>query len=59
MEIQSVKEKNCVYTNTLSHYKVITTDSIVMDVPLSESNTTYQVILAWVKEGNTIEPADE
>ena len=28
-------------------------------VPVSEDNSDYQAILAWVAEGNTIEPADE
>ena len=28
-------------------------------VPVSEDNSDYQEILAWVAEGNTIEPADE
>ena len=28
-------------------------------VPLDPDNTDYQAILAWVAEGNTIEPADE
>ena len=28
-------------------------------VPKDEQNTDYQAILAWVAEGNTIEPADE
>ena len=30
-----------------------------LSVPLAEGNTDYQEILAWVAEGNTIEPADE
>ena len=28
-------------------------------VPKDEQNIDYQAILAWVAEGNTIEPADE
>ena len=28
-------------------------------IPISESNTDYLEVLAWVEEGNTIEPADE
>ena len=28
-------------------------------VPMSEENRDYRQILAWVAEGNTIEPADE
>jgi hypothetical protein len=28
-------------------------------VPMADDNSNYQKILAWVAEGNTIEPADE
>ena len=28
-------------------------------VPITEENSDYRKILAWVAEGNTIEPADE
>ena len=31
----------------------------VYAVPVSEGNSDYQAILAWVAEGNTPEPADE
>ena len=28
-------------------------------IPMADDNSKYQEILAWVAEGNTIEPADE
>ena len=28
-------------------------------IPINEGNIKYQEVLAWVAEGNTIEPADE
>ena len=28
-------------------------------IPINEKNIEYQEVLAWVAEGNTIEPADE
>ena len=34
-------------------------DDQTLSVPTDENNTDYQAILAWVAEGNTIEPADE
>ena len=30
-----------------------------LSVPMNEENSDYLEILAWVAEGNTIEPADE
>ena len=38
--------------------KVIQGD-LTWSVPMVNDNSTYQEILAWVAEGNTIEPADE
>ena len=34
-------------------------NSEVWVCPLSDDNRHYQEVLAWVAEGNTIEPADE
>ena len=34
-------------------------DNSMMTVPANADNMDYQEILAWVAEGNTIEPADE
>ena len=28
-------------------------------IPINEGNIEYQEVLAWVAEGNTIEPADD
>ena len=59
MTIQSVKKMNDAYNNNnLDHYRLTTTDNIIMDVPLDEENSDYQTILKWVAEGNTIEEAD-
>ena len=59
MIIQSVKKMNDTYNNNnLDHYRLTTTDGIIMDVPLDEANTDYQEIQQWVTEGNTIEEAD-
>ena len=44
--------------NNLDHYRLTTTDGIIMDVPLDEGNKDYQEIQQWVTEGNTIEEAD-
>ena len=59
MTIQSVKKMNDAYNNNnLDHYRLTTTDNIIMDVPLDEGNKDYQEIQEWVAEGNTIEEAD-
>ena len=33
-------------------------DGVQWGVPISNDNTDYQAILAWVADGNTIEEAD-
>ena len=37
----------------------VTQGNQTWSVPMDDDNTDYQNILAWVAEGNTIEPADE
>ena len=45
----------------MSRITIVPDDQVVTvdGVPVSEDNSDYQKILAWVAEGNTIEPADE
>ena len=45
--------------NTAVDVTFLNDDHTRMSIPLSEGNTDYREILAWVAEGNTIEPADE
>jgi hypothetical protein len=42
-----------------SIYVISNDGTTTTSVPVSEDNPNYQAILAWVAEGNTIEPADE
>ena len=59
MIIQSVKKMNDVYNNNkFDNYRLTTTDGIIMSVPVDEENRSYQAIMKWVAEGNTIEEAD-
>lgn len=54
---QYIKDKIADETNTIH---VVCNDSeLDRYVPMSEDNSDYQVILAWVAEGNTIKPVDE
>ena len=54
---QYIKDKIADVTNTIH---VVCNDSeLDLYVPMNEDNTDYQEILAWVAEGNTIDPADE
>ena len=54
---QYIKDKIADVTNTIH---VVCNDSeLDLYVPMIEDNTDYQEILAWVAEGNTIDPADE
>jgi hypothetical protein len=48
---QTDEDGNEVYTT------IIRSDDAL--IPMVEGNTDYQDVLAWVAEGNTIEPADE
>ena len=54
---QYIKDKIADVTNTIH---VVCNDSeLDRYVPMNEDNSDYQEILAWVAEGNTIDPADE
>ena len=58
--ILGVKEKNSPELNTFMGYEVTYSDfENLWFVPKNEEVTEYLAILAWVAEGNTIEPADE
>tara|TARA_R100001591_G_scaffold110140_1_gene120866 strand:+ start:1096 stop:1275 length:180 start_codon:yes stop_codon:yes gene_type:complete len=47
----AIDGKNC-------SIQVIDENDKCFSVPLDNENTDYQNILAWVKEGNTIQEAD-
>ena len=51
--------KKILINNGLKTIIRMTRDEITSFVPINEANQDYQKILAWVAEGNTIEPADE
>ena len=53
-QINTVEKKYDAITNTVVNYKVTTTDSVEIFVPLVEDNTDYQTIQEWVADGNTI-----
>ena len=38
---------------------VVVTDSKTIQAPMILESQTYQAVLEWVAEGNTITPADE
>ena len=54
---QYIKDKIADATNTI--HVVCNGSELDRYVPMSEDNSDYQEILAWVAEGNTIDPADE
>jgi len=61
MEILAVKYCKDKISNENCSVKIFEsedTDSY-LNAPLDENNTEYKEVLAWVAEGNTIEPADE
>tara|TARA_R100001460_G_scaffold37663_1_gene72065 strand:+ start:1603 stop:1803 length:201 start_codon:yes stop_codon:yes gene_type:complete len=53
-QINTVEKKYDAITNTVVNYKVTTTDSVEIFVPLVEDNVDYQTIQEWVADGNTI-----
>tara|TARA_R100000458_G_scaffold56835_1_gene62206 strand:+ start:724 stop:900 length:177 start_codon:yes stop_codon:yes gene_type:complete len=58
MEIKSVKKVNLTNKNVLDHYDLTDTNDKIHHVPLDPKNSDYQLILAWVEDGNTIAEAD-
>ena len=52
---QYIKDKIADETNTI--HVVCNNSELDLYVPKNEDNSDYQEILAWVAEGNTIDPA--
>ena len=53
-QINTVEKTYDVATNEFVNYKVTTTDSIEIFVPLVEDNTDYQTIQEWIADGGTV-----
>jgi len=52
--INTVEKRYSIFSNNFENYKVTYTDNKVVFVPLDETNTDYQAIQEWIKDGGTV-----
>ena len=52
--INTVEKRYSRFSNNFENYKVTYTDNKVVFVPLDETNTDYQAIQEWIKDGGTV-----